>query len=124
MIYIGSRSTMRKSLVTGAIGGGAAVVIAIVVLFTIHGSTSQYSLYVDARIESGDGVSESHVTILNSGSSALTNLRVDYGSSTDKIPVLSPGERMILSPPSSSTTVTVTDDQGVTVTKPFQQFNE
>ncbi len=115
---------MRKSLVTGAIGGGAAVVIAIVVLFTIHGSTPQYSLYVDARTESGDGVSESHVTILNSGSSALTNLRVDYGISADKIPVLNPGERVILSPPSSSTTVTVTDDQGVTVTKPFQQFNE
>lgn len=114
---------MRKSLVTGAIGGGAAVVIAII-LFTIHGSTSQYSLYVDARTESGDGVSESHVTILNSGSSALTNLRVDYGNSTDKIPILNPGERVMLSPPSSSTTVTVTDDQGVTVTKPFQQLNE
>lgn len=114
---------MRKSLVTGAIGGGAAIVIAIVLL-TVHGPTSQYSLYVDARTESGDGVSESHVTILNSGSSALTNLRVDYGNYTDKIPVLNPGERVILSPPSSSTTVTVTDDQGITVTKPFQLFNE
>ncbi|WP_101009438.1 hypothetical protein [Nitrosotalea sinensis] len=113
---------MRKSLVTGAIGGGAAVVI--VFLFVFNGSTSQYSLYVDARTESGDGVSESHVTLLNSGSSALTNLKINYGNYTDKIPILKPGERVILSPPSSSTTVTVTDDQGITIKKPFQQFNE
>lgn len=114
---------MRKSLVTGAIGGGAAVVIALVVL-TLHGSTSQYSLYVDARTETGDGVSESHVTIQNSGYAPLTNLKVDYGNSTDKILVLNPGERMVLSPPSSSKSVTITDDQGLTVTKPFSEFNE
>ena len=115
---------MRKSLVTGAIGGGAAVVIALVVL-ALHGSTSQYSLYVDARTETGDGVSESHVTIQNSGYSPLTNLQVGYGGNyTDKIPVLSPGERIVLSPPSSSKTVTITDDQGLTVTKPFSEINE
>lgn len=114
---------MRKSLVTGAIGGGAAVVITIVVL-ALHGSTSQYSLYVDARTETGDGVSESHVTIQNSGYAPLTNLKVDYGNSTDKIPVLNPGERVVLSPPSSSKSVTITDDQGLTVTKPFSEFNE
>jgi hypothetical protein len=115
---------MRKSLVTGAIGGGAAVVIATVLLLTFHGPTSQYSLYVDARTESGDGVTESHVTILNSGSSALTNVKVDYGNYTDTIPVIKPGERVILSPSTSSNVVTVTDDQGVTVTKSFSQSNE
>ena len=115
---------MKKSLVTGAIGGGAAVVIAIVLFSTFHGSTSQYSLYVDARTESGDGVSESHVTILNSGSSPLTNVNVDYGGYIDKIPILKPGDRVILSPPASSKIVTVTDDQGITVTKPFLQINE
>ena len=114
---------MRKSLVTGAIGGGAAVVIALVVL-TLHGSTSQYSLYVDARTETGDGVSESHVTIQNTGYASLTNLKVDYGNSTDKIPILNPGERVVLSPPSLSKSVTITDDQGLTVTKPFSEFNE
>ncbi len=115
---------MRKSLVTGAIGGGAAVVIATVLLLTFHGPTSQSSLYVDARTDTGDGVSESHVTILNSGSTALTNVKVNYGNYTDKIPILNPGERIILSPPSSSKIVTVTDDQGVTITKPFLQVNQ
>lgn len=115
---------MRKSLVTGAIGGGAAVVIATVLLLAFHGSTSQYSLYVDARTESGDGVTESHVTILNSGSGALTNVRVDYGNYSDNIPIIKSGERVILSPPTSSKSVTITDDQGVTVTKPFSQSSE
>ncbi len=114
---------MKKPLVTGAIGGGAAVVIALVVL-TLHGSTSQYSLYVDARTETGDGISESHVTIQNSGLSPLTNVNVDYGGHTDKIPILKPGDRVILSPPASSKMVTVTDDQGVNVTKPFSQINQ
>ena len=115
---------MKKSLVTGAIGSGAAVVIVIVLLSTFHGSTSQYSLYVDARTESGDGISESHVTLLNSGLSPLTNLNVDYGGYSDKIPILKPGDRIVLSPPSSSKMVTVTDDQGVTITKSFSQINE
>ncbi len=114
---------MKKPLVTGAIGGGAAVVIAVMVL-ALHGSTSQYSLYVDARTETGDGISESHVTIQNSGLSPLTNVNVDYGGHADKIPILKPGERVILSPPASSTMVTVTDDQGVTVTKPFSQISQ
>jgi hypothetical protein len=115
---------MKKSLVTGAIGGGAAVVIAVVLLLTFHGSTSQYSLYVDARTESGDGISESHVTLINSGTSSLTNVHVDYGTYADKIPILKPGDRIILSPPSSSTMVKVTDDQGITVTKSFSQINQ
>ena len=113
---------MKKSLVTGAIGSGVAVII--VVLLTVHGSTSQYSLYVDARTESGDGISESHVTVINSGSSALTNVNVDYGGYADKIPLLKPGERVILSPSASSTMVTVTDDQGITVKKSFSQINQ
>ena len=113
-----------KPLVTGAIGGGAAVVIAVTLLLTCHGSTPQYSLNVDARTETGDGMSESHLTIQNSGSAVLTNIKADYGGKVDSIPVLNPGEKVMLSPPTSSKNVTVTTDQGVTVTKSFSQFVE
>lgn len=114
---------MKKTLITGVIGGGAAVVI-VALLLAFNGSTSQYSLSVDARTETGEGVSESHVTILNSGSGALTNVRVDYGESADTIPVIKAGEKVLLSPPVSAKTVTVTDDQGITVTKQFIELNE
>lgn len=116
---------MQKYLVTGVIGGGAAVVIAAVLILTLHGPTSQYSLYVDARTESGDGTTDSHLTVINTGSQSLTNLKMTYDvGKSDIIPILNPGERVILSPSASSHSVTVTDDQGLTVTKQFQQFNE
>jgi len=111
---------MKKSLTVAAIGGG---VVTVILLLAFHGST-QYSLYVDARTESGDGITESHVTILNAGTTSITNLNVDYGGYSDKISILKPGDRVILSPPTSSKMVTVTDDQGVTVTKSFSQTNE
>lgn len=116
---------MQRILVTGAIGGGAAVVIAAVLLLTLHGPTSAYSLYVDARTESGDGTTDSHLTMINTGTQQLTHLKITYDTGKpDTIPVLNPGDRIILSPPATSHSVTITDDQGLTVTKPFQQFNE
>ncbi len=110
----------------GAIGGGAAVAIALVVIFVFQGApTAQYSLYVDARTKSGDGLSDSRVIIINTGSASLTNLKVDYGTGTpDKIPLLNPRDKMVLSPPASAKTVTITTDQGFTVTKPFEQIAE
>ena len=116
---------MKKSLVTGAIGGGAAVVIAVVLLLTLNGPTAEYSLYVDARTESGDGTADSHLTMINTGKEPLTNLKMTYDvGKPDTISILSPGDRVILSPPAVSHSVIITDDQGLTVTKPFQQFNE
>ncbi len=116
---------MKKSLVTGAIGGGAAVVIAVVLLFITHSSATQYSLYVDARTESGDGTTDSHLTIINTGSAPLTNLKIAYDSGKpDFLPILNPGERTLLSPSTSAKMVTITDDQGVTVTKFFSQSSE
>lgn len=116
---------MQKYLVTGAIGGGAAVVIAVVLVLTLHGPTSTYSLYVDARTESGDGTTDSHLTMINTGTQPLTNLKMTYDiGKPDTLPILNPGDRVILSPPVTSHSVIITDDQGLTVTKPFQQFNE
>lgn len=115
-----------KLITMGVIGGGAAVAISLVAMLVFQGApTAQYSLYVDARTESGDGLSESHVTIINTGSASLTNLKVGYDTGApDKIPVLNPKDKIVLSPPSSAKTVTITTDQGFTVTKPFSEFNE
>lgn len=116
---------LLKPVIYASIGGSAAVVIAVVMIFVLGGPAQPYALYVDARTESGDGTTDSHLTIINTGSQPLTNLKIAYDTGKpDMISVLNPGERIILSPPTVAKMATVTDSQGLTVTKPFAQFNE
>ncbi|MDE1729002.1 MAG: hypothetical protein KGH81_07495 [Thaumarchaeota archaeon] len=110
-----------KPITYGAIGGGAAVMIAIVIIL-VSQSTPQYALLLNPVIQTGTST-DMHVMVQNTGKDPLTNVRVDYGPGTkaDVIPVLNPGEKIWLSPSNIDTNnnVVVTDDQGVTVTKPY-----
>ncbi len=105
------------------IGGATAVAITITVVFMIT-PHEKYSIYLDPFIDQQPLVTNTHVTVQNTGSESLTNVRVDYGngSKPDMIPVLNPGEKVILSPPSDNPLqqVTVTTDQGLVVTKPYR----
>ncbi len=113
-----------KPLVYGGIGGGAAVVIAVVVLFMFHTSSPQYGLAVDANSEMQMGVgSVIRLYVTNTGSSPLTNLKADYGTNFDSILELDPGQKIMLSPPQGSKMVTVTTDQGVTATKDLSSMS-
>lgn len=113
---------MKKGVLAG-IGGGAAVAITIAVIFMIT-PHEKYSIYLDPFIDQQPLVTDTHVTVQNTGIEPLTNVRVDYGSGSkpDIIPVLNPGEKVILSPPSDNPLqqVTVTTDQGLAVTKPYR----
>lgn len=109
---------MSKALIYGGIGGGVAVAIAIVVLFVVHTNTPQYALSVDVSSDMQMGVGSTiRLYVTNTGSSPLTNIKADYGTTSDSLPILNPGDKVMLSPPASAKSVTVTDDQGVTVTK-------
>lgn len=112
---------MVKPIIYGAIGGGAAVVVAVIILFAFHPATEQYALTVEPRTEMVMGVGNVvRVYIQNTGSSPLTNVKVDYGTSAEPaLPILNPGEKQMFSPPAGSKMVTVTNDQGVTVMKPI-----
>ena len=105
------------------IGSGAAVAITVAVIFMIT-PHEKYSIYLDPFIDQQPLVTNTHVTVQNTGIDPLTNVRVDYGngSKPDIIPVLNPGEKVILSPPSDNPLqqVTVTTDQGLVVTKPYR----
>lgn len=109
---------MSKALIYGGIGGGVAVAIAIVVLFVVHTNTPQYALSVDASSDMQMGVGSTiRLYVTNTGSSSLTNIKADYGTTSDSLPILNPGDKVMLSPPASAKSVTVTDDQGITITK-------
>jgi hypothetical protein len=112
---------MVKPIVYGAIGGAAVVAVAIIVLFVFHSSTQQYALSVEPRTEMVMGVGNVvRIYVQNTGSSPLTNVKIDYGTSSEPaLPILSPGEKQMFSPPAGTKMVTVTDDQNITVMKPI-----
>ena len=107
------------------IGIGAGVAVAIIAIVLILQTPSQeYSISVDPFVDPQTLVTNTHVTVQNTGRAPLTNVRVDYGdgSKPDILPVLNPGERVFLSPPTDNSlqSVTVTTDQGISITKPYR----
>ena len=111
---------MVKPIVYGAIGGGVAVAVAVIALFVFHPATEQYALSVEPRTEMVMGVGNVvRVYVQNTGSSPLTNVKVDYGTTSDVLPILNAGEKEMFSPPDGTKMVIVTDDQGITVMKPI-----
>ena len=104
----------------GAIGGGVGVAIIVIVLFVLPHSSQQYGLSVNTSTESVMGVGNVvRVYVQNTGSSQVTNIKIDYGTTSDNLPVLDPGQKVMFSPPSGTKMVTVTDDQGDKVMKPI-----
>jgi len=112
-----------KKGATAGIASGIIIAIAVIVFFVAK-PAEKYSLSLDPFIDQQSLVTNTHVTLQNTGIEPLTNVRVDYGggSKPDIIPVLKPGEKRFLSPPANSDLqeVRVTTDQGVNVTKPYR----
>ena len=114
---------MVKPIVYGAIGGGAAVAIAVIVLFALPHSTQQYGFSVEPRTEMVMGVGNVvRIYVQNTGSTQITNIKIDYGTTSDNLPVLDPGQKVMFSPPIGTKMVTVTDDQGDNVIKPIDSM--
>jgi len=102
--------------------GGAIVAIAGVTLIVMQGTSEQYAISVDPFKDPQDLFVTARVTIQNIGKAPLTNVIIDYGGYTDKISLLKPGEKLIMSPPSESAfkEVTVTSDEGIKVIMPYR----
>ena len=111
---------MKTNLIAIIIGG-AIVAIAGVTLIVKQG-TEQYAISVDPFKDPQDLFVTARVTIQNIGKAPLTNVIIDYGGYTDKISLLKPGEKLIMSPPSESAfkEVTVTSDEGIKVIMPYR----
>jgi hypothetical protein len=106
--------------------GGASVAVALLAFFLLSIPTKDFALDIDPIKDNQNLFSTSRVTVANIGRMTLTNVVVDYGGGSknaiEKISSLSPGEKILLSPPANSTlkSVTVTTDQGVKVTKDYR----
>ena len=109
---------MVKPIVYGAIGGGIAVAIAVIVLVSAQFPTQQYALSVEPRSEMVMGTGTMvRVYVKNIGSEPLTNINLNWGSTSDNLPILNSGEKVMFSPPSAATMVNVTADHGISIMK-------
>lgn len=104
---------------------GLGLVSAIMVglfLFSII-PTENYSLDVDPMKDEQSLFINARVVLTNNGKLPLTNLLVDYGSATEAVSRLGPGQKVSLSPPSGSNLdkVVVSTDEGVNVTKEYRK---
>ena len=109
----------------GLIAAGAAGV-AVVSVIMIYGphliSPPEYEIFLDPFKDPQDLFTTARVTLQNTGIAPLTNVIIDYGGYTDKIQVLKPGQKLILSPPTGNKLerVTVTSDEGIHMTMPYR----
>jgi hypothetical protein len=114
---------MRRMLMYCVFGGASVALI--LVFFLLSVPTKDFAIDIDPIKDNQNLFSTSRVTVANIGRMTLTNVVVDYGgggkNAIEKISSLSPGEKILLSPPANSTqSVTVTADQGVKVTKAYR----
>jgi hypothetical protein len=104
---------------------GLGLVSAIMIglfLFSII-PTENYSLDVDPMKDEQSLFINARVVLTNNGKLPLTNLLVNYGSATEAVSRLDPGQKVSLSPPSGSNLdkVIVSTDEGVNVTKEYRK---
>jgi len=107
-----------KPVIYGAIGGGVAVAIAVIVILVLPHSTQEHGISVEPRTEMVMGVGNVvRLYVQNTGSNQITNIKIDYGTTSESLPLLDPGQKVMFSPPIGTKMVTVTDDQGDSVMK-------
>ncbi|HEY7078087.1 MAG TPA: hypothetical protein VH500_00190 [Nitrososphaeraceae archaeon] len=115
---------MNKKAVVFACVGAAIVVISVMLLMSILSlATKNFALDVDPIKDNQNLFNTARVTVTNTGKSTLNHIRVIYDDkSTENINSLSPGEKIMLSPPNNSSleSVTVIADHGLKVTKSYR----
>jgi hypothetical protein len=113
---------MRLVVIMAAgLGAVSAIMVGLLLSSTIP--TENYSLDVDPMKDEQSLFVNNRVVLTNTGKMPLTNLHVDYGSTTESLSRLDPGQKVSLSPPSGSNlnTVVVSTSEGINVTKDYRK---
>lgn len=107
---------------------GIAVIAALGVIITMNlskgtFSTQDYEIFVDPFKDEQSMFVMARVTIQNTGSQPLTNVRANFGSGDiEELGTLQPGQKILLSPPTDNPMefVIVTADEGIFVNKAYR----
>jgi archaellum component FlaF (FlaF/FlaG flagellin family) len=104
-----------------------AIIPVVLVTFFILNNISlsnrnDFDLEIDALKEEQSLFTHTRVTITNTGKQPLTNIKINYGNTSETVALLEPGHSYPLSPPAGSNLqrIIATSDQGVNITKEYR----
>ena len=105
--------------------GGIAIISAIIAMdiSKVAIATQEYDIYVDPLIDEQILFVMGRVTIQNTGSQPLTNVKINFGEGDIlELGTLDPGERIIVSPPADNKMefVMVSADPDIFVSKAYR----
>ena len=115
-----------SAIILASVSGATLVIIAVLLSSVFAVATKDYTIDIVPIKDNQNLFNTARVTITNTGKLPLTNIIVNYGGTGDKaiekLAYLSPGEKVLLSPPESSElqSVTVTADHGLSTTKAYR----
>jgi len=107
-------------------GIGAIAIISMIIalnFFQIVIATQDYDIYVDPIIDEQNLFVMARITIQNTGSQPLTNLRINFGGGdTLELGTLDAGKKILVSPPPDNELlfVQVSADQDIFVSKAYR----
>ena len=104
---------------------GAMAVIFGLDILKMSVSVQDYDIFVDPIIDKQNLFVMGRITVQNTGSQPLTNIRVNFGEGDIlELGSLDPGEKIILSPPPDNGMefVQVTADNGIFVSKGYREL--
>ncbi len=116
-------STYNCFLIAGICTIGIIALVIAVNISDVGIATQQYDIYVDPLLDKQNLFITGRVTIQNTGSESLTNVRVNFGQGdTLDIGTMGPGKRIIVSPPENNAMdyVIVTADNDIIVSKAYR----
>jgi hypothetical protein len=114
---------MRRGILVVIIG---VVIVSSGLLIVVYGFnifSEDYNLDVDPLKDEQNLFSTARVALSNTGKLPLTNVVINYGGqSTESIESISPGQKLLLSPPENVPLdfVTVTTSEGLNLTKTYR----
>lgn len=114
---------MRRSIVVLIIGAIIALSGVLIVVYGFNLFSADYNLEIDPLKDEQNLFSTARVALSNTGKLPLTNIVINYGGqSTESVASISPGQKLLLSPPENVPLdfVTVTTSEGLNMTKMYR----